>query len=386
MLPYLIVAAVATAVTAIASYIVLRLSRRFDLAPPVRSRDVHKTPTPRLGGVAMFIGLLAAFAVGAVIPEFRSIYSESTEMWALAGACIIIAGVGILDDLLDLDWMIKLGAQFVATGLLAWNGLQIVSLPVGNTLFVGSSALNFGITVFFMTLVMNAVNFVDGLDGLVAGVAIISNSVFFVYTLLLHERIGRIDAVTLASFIACIVVAVCVGFIPYNWHRAKMFMGDTGALLVGLLMAASTMSVTGKLNPAALDQKLVIASYIPILLPIAVFALPLADFGLAVIRRLKAGQSPFTADRLHLHHRLLNMGHSPVQAVIIFYLGSAVLSTAALLVFTLQSYTVPLMVLIIGGTVCVLVLLFPFSRVRSAIVRGRLLPWVGRVPNDRRTE
>lgn len=386
MLPYLIVAAVATAVTAIASYIVLRLSRRFNLAPPVRSRDVHKTPTPRLGGVAMFVGLLAAFAVGAVIPEFRSIYSENTEMWALAGACIIIAGVGILDDLLDLDWMIKLGAQFVATGLLAWNGLQIVSLPVGNTLFVGSSALNFGITVFFMTLVMNAVNFVDGLDGLVAGVAIISNSVFFVYTLLLHERIGRIDAVTLASFIACIVVAVCVGFIPYNWHRAKMFMGDTGALLVGLLMAASTMSVTGKLNPAALDQKLVIASYIPILLPIAVFALPLADFGLAVIRRLKAGQSPFTADRLHLHHRLLNMGHSPVQAVIIFYLGSAVLSTAALLVFTLQSYTVPLMVLIIGGTVCVLVLLFPFSRVRSAIVRGRLLPWVGRVPNDRRTE
>ena len=386
MLPYLVVAAVATAVTAIASYIVLRLSRRFDLAPPVRSRDVHKTPTPRLGGVAMFIGLLAAFAVGAVIPEFRSIYSESTEMWALAGACIIIAGVGILDDLLDLDWMIKLGAQFVATGLLAWNGLQIVSLPVGNTLFVGSSALNFGITVFFMTLVMNAVNFVDGLDGLVAGVAIISNSVFFAYTLLLHERIGRVDAVTLASFIACIVVAVCVGFIPYNWHRAKMFMGDTGALLVGLLMAASTMSVTGKLNPAALDQKLVIASYIPILLPIAVFALPLADFGLAVIRRLKAGQSPFTADRLHLHHRLLNMGHSPVQAVIIFYLGSAVLSTAALLVFTLQSYTVPLMVLIIGGTVCVLVLLFPLARVRSAIVRGRLLPWVGRVPNDRRTE
>ncbi|MHA3684902.1 MraY family glycosyltransferase [Leucobacter sp. HY1910] len=374
MLPYLIVAGVAVVVTAIASYVVLLLSRRFNLAPAVRARDVHKTPTPRLGGVAMFVGLLSAFGVGAMVPEFQSIYTESTEMWALAGACIIIAAVGILDDLLDLDWMIKLGAQFAATGLLAWNGLQIVSLPVGNTLFVGSSVLNFGITVFFMTLVMNAVNFVDGLDGLVAGVAIISNSVFFVYTLLLHERIGRVDAVTLASFIACIVVAVCVGFIPYNWNPAKMFMGDTGALLVGLLMAASTMSVTGKLNPAALDQKLVIASYIPILLPVAVFALPLADFALAVFRRLKAGQSPFTADRLHLHHRLLNMGHSPVQAVIIFYLGSAVLSTAALLVFTLQSYTVPLTVLIIGGTVCVLVLLFPVNRVRSAIARRSLLP------------
>lgn len=386
MLSYLIVAAVATAVTALASYVVLRLSRRYNLAPAVRARDVHATPTPRLGGIAMFLGLLAAFGTGMLIPEFQQLYTEGPEMWALVGACVIIAAVGILDDLLDLDWMIKLGAQFVATGLLAWNGLQIVSLPIGNTLWVGSSGVNFFITVFLMTLVMNAVNFVDGLDGLVAGVAIISNAVFFVYTMLLTDRIGRIDAVTLASFMACIVVAVCVGFMPFNWHRAKMFMGDTGALLVGLLMATSTMSVTGKLNPAALDQKLVIASYIPILLPIAVLVVPLADFGLAVIRRLKAGQSPFTADRLHLHHRLLNMGHSPVQAVVIFYLGTAVVSTAALLVFTLQSYSVPLAVLIIGGTVCLLVLLFPRARVRTAIARRSLLPLSARVPNDRRTE
>lgn len=386
MLPYLIVAVVATAVTALASYAVLLLSRKYQLAPAVRPRDVHRTPTPRLGGVAMFAGLLAAFATGAMLPEFQSLYTESPEMWALAGACTLVAGVGFLDDLLDLDWMVKLGAQFAATGLLAWSGLQIVSLPVGNTLVVGSSVLNFVITVFLMTVVMNAVNFVDGLDGLVAGVAIISNAVFFVYTLMLHDRIGRVDAVTLASLIACVVVAVCVGFLPYNWHHAKMFMGDTGALLVGLLMAASTMSVTGKLNPAALDQKLVLASYIPILLPMAVLALPLADFGLAVFRRLRAGQSPFTADRQHLHHRLLNMGHSPVQAVVIFYLGTAVLSAAVLLVFTLQSYLVPLLVLIIGGTVCVLVLLFPVSRVRTAITSRSLLPLSARVPNERTPE
>ena len=386
MLSYLIVVAVAAVVTAVASYVMLRLSRRFNLAPEVRARDVHDTPTPRLGGVAMFVGLIAAFITGALLPEFRPLYTESTEMWALAGACVIIAGVGILDDLLDLDWMIKLGAQFVATGLLAWNGLQIVSLPFGNTLVVGSAVLNFALTVFLMTLVMNAINFVDGLDGLVAGVAIISNSVFFIYTFLLHDRIGQIDAVTLAGFIACIVVAVCIGFLPYNWHRAKMFMGDTGALLVGLLMAASTMSVTGKLNPAALDQKLVIASYIPIILPVAVFALPLADFTLAVVRRLRAGQSPFTADRQHLHHRLLNMGHSPVQAVVIFYLGTAVVSVAALLVFTMQDYLVPLLVLFVGGTVCVLVLLFPLARVRTAIATRSLLPLSSRVPNERTPE
>lgn len=334
----------------------------------------------------MFAGLIAAFAVGRLLPEFEALYTESTEIWALAGACAIMAVVGILDDLLDLDWMVKLGAQFAATGLLAWNGLQIISLPVGNTLVVGSSVLNFIITVFLMTVVMNAVNFVDGLDGLVAGVAIIANTAFFVYTLLLQDRIGRVDAVTLASFIACVVVAVCLGFLPYNWHQAKMFMGDTGALLVGLLMAASTMSVTGKLNPAALDQKLVLASYIPIILPIAVLALPLADFSLAVIRRLRAGQSPFAADRKHLHHRLLNMGHSPLQAVCIFYLGTAVLSAGVLLVFTLHSYLIPLLVLIVGGTLCLLLLLFPLARIRTAIATRSLLPLNSRVSIERTPE
>nr|WP_237465684.1 MraY family glycosyltransferase [Leucobacter luti] len=295
-------------------------------------------------------------------------------MWALLGASAIIAAVGILDDLLDLDWMIKLAAQLAATGLLAWNGLQILSLPFGDTIFVASSATNFVLTVFLMTLVMNAVNFVDGLDGLVAGVALIANSLFFIYTRLLHEEMGRVDSVTLASLIAAVLVGICIGFLPFNWHRARMFMGDTGALLIGLLMATSTVSVTGQLNPAALDAKLVLASYIPILLPIAVLALPLADFTLAVVRRMRAGKSPFTADRQHLHHRLLDMGHSPVQAVCIFYLGTAVLSTAALLVFTLQSFVLPAIVLVLGGAACALLLFFPASRVRAALAQRGLVP------------
>ncbi len=366
MLPYLLVAAVAALVTAVVSYLVLRLSRRFKLAPEVRERDVHRTPTPRLGGVAMFVGVLAAFAIASSQREFGDLFSQGSRMWALLGACALIAAVGILDDLLDLDWMIKLAAQLLAAGLLAWNGVQIVSLPFGNTLIVGSPAVNFVLTVFLMTLVMNAVNFVDGLDGLVAGVAIIANSAFFIYTRLLHDQIGRVDSVTLASLIAAVLVGICAGFLPFNWHRAKMFMGDTGALLVGLLMATSTVSVTGQLNPASLDVKLVLASYIPILLPIAVLALPLADFTLAVVRRMRAGKSPFEADRMHLHHRLLDMGHSPVQAVSIFYLGTAVLSTALLLAFTMQSLWVPGIVLLVGAAVCAFLLFFPASRLRAS--------------------
>lgn len=378
MLPYLVVVAVAALVTAAASYAVLRLSRRYRLAPEVRARDVHRTPTPRLGGVAMFIGILAAFAIAGTQEEFASLYDHGSKMWALLGACAIIAGIGVLDDLLDLDWMIKLGAQLAAAGLLAWNGVQIVSLPLGDTLIVGSPVVNFVITVFLMTLVMNAVNFVDGLDGLVAGVAIIANSLFFIYTRLLHAQMGQFDSVVFASLIAIVVVGICVGFLPFNWHRARMFMGDTGALLVGLLMATSTVSVTGELNPAALDQKLVLAAYIPIILPIAVLALPLADFSLAVARRLLAGKSPFSADRQHLHHRLLDMGHSPLQAVLIFYLGTTVLSVAVLLVFTLQSFALPVAVLLLGGLACALVLLFPASRVRAVLAQRRLVRLEGR--------
>lgn len=370
---YLIAFLIAAAVTAVASFVVLQISRRFKLAPEVRARDVHSTPTPRLGGIAMLLGVFAAFGIAGTQSEFAALFDGGSQIWALMGACAIVAGVGILDDLLDLDWMIKLAAQLAATGLLAWKGVQIVSLPVGNTLIVGSPVVNFVLTVFLMTLVMNAVNFVDGLDGLVAGVAIIANAVFFVYTRLLNMQLGEDNSVTFASLIAAVLVGICVGFMPFNWYRARMFMGDTGALLVGLLMATSTVSVTGQLQPDALDINVVLASYVPIVLPIAVLALPLFDFSLAVIRRLKAGKSPFEADRLHLHHRLLDMGHSPLQAVLIFYLGTAVLSVAMLLVFTTQNFVWPIIVLVVGGVVTVLTLIYPADRVRDAAAQRGLI-------------
>lgn len=374
----LIVLGVAISVTAVMSYVVLRIARKFNLAPKLRDRDMHKTPTPRLGGVAMFIGLLAAFGVSATQPQYASLFHGKTEMWALMGACLLIAVVGVLDDLLDLDWMIKLGAQLLASGILAWNGVQIISIPFGDTLIIGSPILNFLLTAFLMTLVMNAMNFVDGLDGLVAGVAIIASGAFFIYTVILTNQLGSVQSVTFASLIALVLVGVCIGFLPFNWHRAKMFMGDTGALLVGLLMATSTVSVTGELNPAALDINLVIASYIPIILPVAVLALPLADFSLAVLRRLRAGKSPFAADRLHLHHRIIDMGHSPVQAVCIFYLGTAVLSAAGLLVFAYPSPVLPVVVLVVGGMLTVLLTRYPIAKVCAAWAERKSVPLVGR--------
>lgn len=373
MVPFLLVAALAAGTTAAITAVVLRLSRRFGLVPELRERDVHTQPTPRLDGVAMFAGVLAGLLFAATQSEFAGVFGDRAQVWGLLGACALISIVGVLDDLLDLDWMVKLGAQLAAAGLLAWNGAQIVSLPFGDTLIVGSPTVNFVLTVFLMTLVMNAVNFVDGLDGLVAGVAIISNVAFFIYTQLLIAQTGVDSSITLAALIAATVVGISAGFLPFNWHRARMFMGDTGALLIGLLMAASTVSVTGQLNPAQLDQKLVLASYIPIILPIAVLAMPLADFTLAVFRRLLAGKSPFSADRRHLHHRLLDMGHSPVQAVTIFYLWTAMISLACLLVFTTQSFVWPSIVALAGGVLCLIVTMTPLVRVRDWLTQRGLL-------------
>lgn len=368
-MPYIWVGAVAALVTAAASVLVLWLSRKFRLAPEVRERDMHETPTPRLGGVAMYIGLLAG-GLGAVWfggEDFEAVLQNTSQLWALLVAVTIIVVVGVIDDLVDLDWMLKLGAQLVAAGLLAWQGVQILSLPIGNTLIVASPYINLVLTVFLMVTVMNAVNFIDGLDGLVAGVALIANLTFFVYTMMLARDLGTAESVAFASLIAALLVGVCVGFLPFNWHRAKMFMGDAGALMIGLLMATSTIMVTGQLNPAALSTDVVIASWIPIILPIAVLALPLADLLLAVIRRLRAGKSPFSADRHHLHHKLIDLGHSHTQAAMIFHLWTLVISLACLLTFTLDGYTIPVIVLVFGCALCLAVTLVPASRVKKLL-------------------
>jgi UDP-GlcNAc:undecaprenyl-phosphate GlcNAc-1-phosphate transferase len=241
--------------------------------------------------------------------------------------------MGVVDDLLDLNWYTKLAGQFIVAGIVAFGGTQVTSLPIGDTI-VGSPLQSLILTVFVIVLVMNAVNFVDGLDGLVAGVAIIANGTFFVYTYL-QQSANNLSYFNLAALVTVVLIGVCIGFLPVNFHPARMFMGDSGALLVGLLMAVSAISVTGYINPgsigAVVGHSILLDAYIPILLPFAILAIPLLDFGLAVLRRLRAGKSPFSADRKHLHHRLLDMGHSHLHAVLIFYAWTLVASVGLLL-------------------------------------------------------
>ena len=326
---YALIGLVAAAISFGGSQLLLKLSHRFKIYPGIRDRDVHTTPTPRLGGVAIVLGLGGALTVAAFLPVFDKVFVNPMPVIGIAIAIVLMAVVGIIDDLVDLNWLVKLGAQLIAAGVLAWSGIQIVSLPFGGIALL-SPTMSLVLTVFAVVLVMNAINFIDGLDGLVAGVTLIAGSVFFIYSHLLATGPGQTSYFNLATLLTAALCGALIGFLPVNWHPAKMFMGDSGALVIGLVLAASTISVTGQVDPTRIDPGQLVPAFIPLALPLAVLVVPLVDFVLAVSRRIINGRSPFSADRKHLHHRLLDMGHTHFQAVLILYAWTLVVAVGAL--------------------------------------------------------
>jgi len=372
---YLFTILLTAAITFVLTGAVWKLSLRFKLYPSIRDRDVHTTPTPRLGGVAIFLGIATVMVVSAANPFFQTIWMPPQTMWSILAAAFLIAVIGVLDDLWDLDWMIKLGAQFVAAAILTiGGGLQILSLPFGD-LIVFSSWLSITITMFAIVVVMNAVNFIDGLDGLVAGVCLIANGVFFAYSYIFTRDSGASNYFNLSTFIAAVLIGACLGFLPWNWSPAKLFMGDSGALVLGLLMATSAIAITGQMDPSALDperlgRSQLLGAFIPILLPLMVVLLPLLDFGLAVLRRMHAGKSPFSPDRKHLHHRMLDLGHRDRDAVLIFYAWTTVISLAVLLMYVGAredwpgQYIPGVLFGVVGIAACLIVTLIPSRRAK----------------------
>lgn len=381
MLLFLLITAIAGVATWLTSLVVYRVAMKYKIHPPLRERDVHSRPTPRLGGVAMFIGVLVAMLVASFIPSFQRVFDEPFRILTLLGAVTLIVAVGVLDDLVDLDWMLKLGAQLAVAIAIALFSVQIVSLPIAG-LTVGSSTLSISLTVLVLVLIMNAVNFIDGLDALVAGTTIIGSAAFFAYIWMLSQNLGQQNATfSLASLLTAIVIGVCIGVLPLNWHPAKMFIGDAGALMVGLLTAVSAVAVTGQIDIAVVGgRSQILPAFIPILLPLAILLMPLLDFVLAVVRRLLNGQSPFAADRKHLHHRLLDMGHSHFGAVLIFYSWTAVVSVGCLLFMLVPAWGALLFVGV-GFLLCAVFTALPVTgrlwhsflrlvRVRSQEMRG----------------
>ncbi len=328
MRAYLFLMLLAAATTYLCTPLARRLAQRSAVMTPVRERDVHQVPTPRLGGMAMFAGVAVAFVVASQMRFLEGIFEESLGPWAVLGAAGVVCLLGVADDVWELDAITKLAGQVLAAGLMAWQGVQLVALPVGG-LTVGSSGLFLALTVLAVVVTINAVNFMDGLDGLAAGVIGIGGAAFFVYTYLLSRDASPDDYSNLASLTVAVLVGVCLGFLPHNVHPARIFMGDSGSMLIGLMLAASAVAVTGTVDPTVVSRADLVPAFLPVLLPFAVLLLPLLDLVLAVVRRTAAGQSPFAADRLHLHHRLLDLGHSHGHAVSVLWLWTAVVAFGA---------------------------------------------------------
>ncbi|MBB1254947.1 MraY family glycosyltransferase [Streptomyces alkaliterrae] len=375
-------------VTAAVTYLLVGPVRKFAIAagavPPVRARDVHREPTPRLGGIAMFGGLCAGLLVASQLTNIGDVFTQSDEPRALLAGAGIIWLLGVLDDKWGVDALVKLGGQMIAAGVMVWQGLTILWLPIPTVGMVAITPLQGTLlTVALVVVTINAVNFVDGLDGLAAGMVCLAAMAFFMYAYRIWYSYG-ISAAAPATLFAAVLMGVCIGFLPHNMHPARIFMGDSGSMLIGLVLAAGAVSITGQVDPDALklfdgSEKAAVQAtvpvYIPLLLPLTILAVPLADLILAIVRRTWNGQSPFAADRGHLHHRLLEIGHSHSRAVLIMYFWSALIAFGAVAFSVRQSASmVIVLTIMLLSAAGLVVLLLPRFNPRVPMWAQRLVP------------
>jgi UDP-GlcNAc:undecaprenyl-phosphate GlcNAc-1-phosphate transferase len=332
---YLLVLFVAAATTYLLGGVAGRIAAVVGAVPPVRERDVHLTPKPRLGGLAMLAGVAAAFGVAEHLPFLGHAFSDSSDARAVLWGALVITAVGAVDDAIGLDAVTKLAGQVLAAGIVVQQGVRLlwIALP-GYTISLSPSIAAL-VTTVLVVAVVNAVNFVDGLDGLAAGVVAIGGSAFFAwcYVLAVQHDLQRAST---PGLIAAALTGVCLGFLPHNLYPSRIIMGDSGAMLLGFLLATAAVSLTGQLDPAGLGSveplgarstgETLLPTLLPLLLPLAVVAVPFLELVLTVIRRTLRGRSPFSPDKEHLHHRLLELGHSHRRAMLVMWLWAAVLS------------------------------------------------------------
>ena len=326
------------AVSAVGSWVFTYFGRgiaiRCGLMDSVSDRKVHERPTPTAGGAAMFVAFLVAMAVASQMHEFRDMFQRSTEpLGVVLGATAILA-VGLLDDIRDVSAPAKVAGQVFAGSILYLFGVTMIYFQVPFAGFVSLSAdLEPLITVAWVCVISNAVNLIDGLDGLAAGIVAIAAGAFFLYSHKLSGA-GLLPSESVGPLLAVICCGICLGFLPHNVHRARIFMGDTGAMFLGLLMASSTMVVGGHTSDTFSGQKFFF--FAPVFIPFVILGVPMLDTGFAVVRRtLKRARGDGTkvleaGDKEHLHHRLMEMGHGHRRAVFILWAWTTILSVLVL--------------------------------------------------------
>jgi UDP-GlcNAc:undecaprenyl-phosphate/decaprenyl-phosphate GlcNAc-1-phosphate transferase len=325
MLDYLVVAGVAFLVVVAATPVARWISRLAGAVDEPGGRRVHTRPTPRLGGLALYAGFLAAIGIASRLETFDAVFATTSDPEAIVLAATVILVVGLIDDIRGLAAPVKLAGQILSAGTLVLFGVILRFVYVPGSVVVLATDLGVIVTVALILAMINAVNLTDGLDGLAAGIVAIAAVALFVYVQfaeLLTDTLAPSSALMFAA-----LVGMCLGFLVHNFHPANVFMGDSGAMLLGLLIgAAGVLAIGGTLSPGRGDFA---ALSVPVLVPALVLAVPFFDTTWTILRRIRSGRAVFSPDKQHLHHRLIEIGHSHRRAVLIMYYWSGLVAFGA---------------------------------------------------------
>ena len=332
MLPYLAVFAVTAAGAFVATPVVRRLALKYGAIDRPSDRKVHPKPTPTLGGQALWFACLLGLGAAALLPAFEGLFDISSEPLGVVLAGTVIVVLGSYDDVRGLPVAAKIAGQVLAAGLLILNGVQLFYFWIpGLGVLSLSPDLAVPLTLIWVLAMVNAVNLIDGLDGLAAGVVAIAAAAFFTYAFRSGEPIYA--GPSPAGLFCAVVAGAAVGFLPHNFNPARIFMGDSGSMLLGLVLAAATISGVGRTDAPTNTDLAALA--IPVAIPLLVLAVPFTDVAWAIARRLRRGRRVYLPDKEHIHHRLLEIGHTHRQAVLLMYLWGALIAGAALVAGTL---------------------------------------------------
>ena len=328
---YLTVAGIAAFVTFALTFVMRWVAPRIGAIAMPGPRSVHTKPTPSLGGAAMFAGFLVALAVASQLGQFHEIFADDTEPLGLLLAAAIMFVVGAIDDLREVSPPAKIAGQVLSGSVLSLLGVTMLYFRVPFASYeyvVLSPDLAPLVTVLTVVVMANAINLIDGLDGLACGIVMIAGAAMFLYADRLFKA-GLLGGSNMAPLVAAITVGVCAGFLPHNFSPARIIMGDAGAMFLGLLMATLVVTIGGRTSDPFSGQTYFY--FAPLLIPLVILGVPLIDTAFSFVRRLVKGQHFAQRDEEHLHHRLMRMGHGPRRAVVILWAWTALLSAVVLL-------------------------------------------------------
>jgi UDP-GlcNAc:undecaprenyl-phosphate GlcNAc-1-phosphate transferase len=326
MAGYAVIFVIAVVLTYALTFPVRWASIRLGAIVEPGERRVHTVAIPTLGGSAMYLAFLVAMAVASVLPSFHSVFQSSSVPLGVVLGATVIFGVGVVDDLRDVSPPAKLAGTVLAATILYFLGVTLLyfRIPFLGFLVLGPDLTPL-LTALWVAVMANAINFIDGLDGLAAGIVALAAGSFFIYSERL-SHLGYLSSDNVGPLVAVIACGICVGFLPHNFHPARIIMGDAGALFLGLLMAASTMSVGGQTSGQVHFSGETYFFFAPLFIPFVILGVPIIDTVFAVVRRAARRANPAAADKEHLHHRLMSLGHGHRRAVLILWAWTAILS------------------------------------------------------------